>query len=278
MKRCLLIAALVIIPLTILLYCWQSILDVNSQIVIYFGRPGNVFDYVILNWDRIGKGAAVTTFVAFVSLALSGVVAVGFLAIGLSSEAKFRLVEHFAAISQTVPVLVTVTVFFILEKTLVKIIGLNLGFIWYCFIPVSVALFFPPLVYGIKGVRDIDSSMKGLLRIWGAPQGWRIKRIFLPEVLPHIMTGLRASSTWAVSATLITEGLVHGVVGSEYSIGKHLMRPFSGSVHPGQTLTLIIVATLLGLLVYLVTGRVQVYTQKRIGSAREQERNYPISG
>jgi len=121
--------------------------------------------------------------------------------------------------------------------------------------------------------------MKGLLRIWGAPQGWRIKRIILPEVLPHIMTGLRTSSTWAVSATLITEGLVHGVGGSECSIGKHLMRPFSVSSKPGQTLNLIIVATLLGLLVYFVTVRIQVYTQKRIfGPALEQESIYPISG
>lgn len=142
----------------------------------------------------------------------------------------------------------------------------------------SISLFFPPLVYGIKGVRDIDSQMKALLRIWDAPQRWRIKRVYLPQVLPHVLTGLRVSSTWAVVATLITEGLVHGVGDDQYSIGKGLMRPFSGQSVPGRTPTLIITATLLGFLIYYLVGVVQNFLQKKFfGLALEQEHRYPIS-
>ncbi len=262
-----------------LLIYWQKRLEINDTLVVYFGRPSDIWSYVTQHWSQILEGSILSTGVALVSLLISAGLAVIFLVLGLSSEGWLRSVERFAAISQTIPILVIVTISFIVEKSLLKKFGLDLGLAWYCFIPVSIALFFPPLVYGIKGVRDIDSNMKALLRIWDAPQSWRIKRIYLPQVLPHILTGLRVSSTWAVVATLITEGLIYGVGGNQYSIGKGLMRPFSGSLVAGQTPTLVVVATLLGFLVYYIVGGVQVLVQKKVfGLAVEQEKNYPITG
>jgi len=263
-----------------LLTYWQKYAGNESPTVVYFGRPSNIWEYTAQYWDSVLWGCVITTLVSLVSLFISGVLAVVFLVIGLMSERGLRLVERLAAVSQTIPMIVVVLILFIIEKSLVKAMGLDLLFVWYCFVPVSIALFFPPLAYGIKGVRDINSAMKGLLRIWNAPQRWRITRVFLPGAVPHILTGLRVSSTWAVAATLITEGFVFRVGSDDkYSIGRWLMTPFSGSSPAGQTATLLIVATLLGFLVYCAMSLVEWFILMRfLGIAAEKERQYPIAG
>jgi len=277
MKKVISITSVVIVVLLVLFY-WQRYLNTNHPIVIYFGRPFDVYLYISQNWGRILEASFTTTLIAVTSLFLAGLTALYFLIMGLISDKWLQRVEQLVAISQTIPILVIVTIIYIAQKSIFKALNVELGLAWYCFMPVCIALFFPPLVYGIKGVRSIDSDMKALLRIWDAPQSWRIRRIYLPQALPHLLTGLRVSSTWAVAATLITEGLVHGVGNNQSSIGKSLMRPFSGSVSPGQTLALMIVATLLGYFVYLLIGIFQSLVEhKYFGIAAKNEEVYPTS-
>ena len=262
------------------LFIWWGYAEKDTAIVVYFGRPSDIWNYTAQHWKSVLRGCAITTLIALVSLFISGALAVVFLAIGLLSERGLLLTGRLAAVSQTIPMLVVVLISYIVGESLVKGMGLDLSFVWYCFVPVSVALFFPPLAYGIKGVRDINSTMKGLLRIWNAPQGWRIRHVFLPGALPHILTGLRVSSTWAVAATLITEGLVFGVGSDDKcSIGHWLMTPFSTTPVAGQTPTLLIVVTLLGFAVYCLMGLVEWFTLTRfLGIAAKKEREYPIAG
>jgi ABC-type nitrate/sulfonate/bicarbonate transport system permease component len=258
---------------------WELKLDKDNVIVIYFGRPTDIIQFVSVQWANILKGAFTTFFIAIVALFLSSIFAITFLYFGLHSNRLINYVEKTAAISQTIPIFVIVTVTYLIEKSLAKTLNIDLGLFVYCLIPVSIALFFPPLVYGIKGVRDIDSSMKANLRLWGINQKKRIQKIYMPHIVPHILTGVRVSSTWAIVATLITEGLIYGVEGSKYSLGRGLFLPFSSMQPNGKTPTLIIISTLLGFTVFFLTGLIQKKIQNRIyGFVLEQEENYPIAG
>jgi len=263
--------------IAVLLFWWEKHLDNNHIFVVYFGRPSDVLSYTTQSWQKILKGSLSTTIIAFISLLMSAAMALLFLVIGLLSDRWLRQIEKFALISQTIPMLVIVAICYIIEKSIIGRAFLNIHFVWYCFVPVSIVLFFPPLVYGIKGIRDIDTDMKAMLRIWNAPKMWRIIKVYLPQALPHILTGLRVSASWAIVAALITEGLMFGVSNDQFSIGQSLIRPFSGSVIKGQTLTLMIVATILGYFVYYVVGCIQSILQKKVfGIAAENEKNYPI--
>ena len=144
-------------------------------------------------------------------------------------------------------------------------------------LPVTVALMFPPLANGAGAIRRMPLQLRELLRIWGAPSLWKIRRVYLPLAIPDILTGVRASSTWAVGATLIAEGLLNGVSGDSNTLGHYLVRPFSSSASPGRTPAVILIATVLGFLVYLLFVGVQRYWESRlIGDTNPVEISLPL--
>jgi ABC-type nitrate/sulfonate/bicarbonate transport system permease component len=115
--------------------------------------------------------------------------------------------------------------------------------------------------------------MKSMLRLWNPPVFWRITRVYIPNALPDILTGLRASATWAIGATLISEGLLNGIPGDTSTLGSFLVMPFNAP--PGRTPTAIILSTALGFLVYFIfcflESKIQLYL---LGSAKQTERDY----
>lgn len=258
------------------LIAWEKTYANSSVIVIYFGRPSDVIAYLRSEWAALFYSALVCTLVSISSLVLSGVLSVILLTAGLLSERGVKVIERIAALTQTVPMLVIVTVSLLLETQLFALLGIQPTTGWYCVLPVTAALLFPPLVNGAGAINRAPIELKAMLRLWNASRLSRVRRVYLPLVIPDILTGIRSSATWAVGATLIAEGLLNGISGDSSTLGHFLMRPFSNG-QPGRTPAVIVVATVLGFAVYYFSVVIQQIIEKRLhGNTAIAGVAYPI--
>jgi ABC-type nitrate/sulfonate/bicarbonate transport system permease component len=196
---------------------------------------------------------------------------------GLFFKGGLRVIELLASSSQTIPFLVIVAIFLLIEKPLFRALSFTPRADVYCLLPVTLALVFPPLANGAEAIAQMPIQLKALSRRWNAPSSWRIRRIYLPCAINDILTGVRASATWAVGATLITEGLLNGVEGDSDTLGHALLRPFSSSAHPGKTPAVILIATILGFAVYYLFVVLQRRVDRRLrGITAGKERDFPL--
>lgn len=259
-----------------MVYCWNRYLPSSSVTVIYFGRPTQILDYLKSSWEVVLWASFSCFITATLAVVFAGVLATLLLTFGLFSTERLFLIENFAAISQTLPVLVIATISLLLERQLFKLLSLNPSPDWYCLLPVTFSLVFPPLINGAAALARLPVPVKALLRLWKAPSFWRIQRIYLPYVMSDILTGVRASSAWAVGAVLIAEGLMNGVSGDSATLGRSLMTPFTRG-QPGQTLTVLIIATLLGFFVYYLFSIFQRWLERLIyGNVSNTHASYPF--
>jgi|CXWL01.1.fsa_nt_gi ABC-type nitrate/sulfonate/bicarbonate transport system permease component len=245
------------------LVAWDNTYANNSVVVVYFGRPSDILAYLHSQWAVLFYGGLRCTLVAISSLILSGVLSVILLTVGLLFEGGVKAIERIAAISQTVPMLVIVTVSLLLENQSFLFLGIAPSTGWYCVLPVTVALIFPPLVNGAGAIDRAPIELKAMLTLWKPSRLPCVRHVYLPLAIPEILTGIRTSATWAVGATLIVEGLLNGVNGDSSTLGHFLMRPFSNVV-PGRTPTVIVVATVLGFAVYHLSVVMQKIIENRL--------------
>jgi len=258
-------------------FAWENRLTQSDFVVVYFGRPTDILGYLHLEWAALLSSIGGCVWVSIASLVLAGVLSVVLLTAGLLSEGGVKAIERIAAMSQTVPTLVIVTVSLLLETQLFAFLGIKPSTGWYCVVPVTIALMFPPLVNGAGAINRVPIELKAMLRLWDASRLSRVRRVYLPLVMPDILTGVRSSATWAVGATLIAEGLIHGVSGDADTLGHFLMRPFSTSQHAGRTPAAIIVATALGFTVYYLFVWLQAVIERRLyGDVAIAEIAYPL--
>lgn len=257
------------------LLSWQLYLADDSHLVVYFGHPIDAVSYCEGNWPMLLRASVRSVSVAIASLVLAGITTLILLVLGMRHRHLLKWIERLAAGSQTVPFLVVVTLSLILQKLVFDWFEVRQPIWVYCLVPVTVALLFPPLACGVDSFLRFPFNLKAMLRLWQAPEWRRIRRIYLPAVAPDVMTGLRTSATWAISATLITEGLLHGIEGDSETLGHFLLRPFSSGTVAGRTPTVIIVATLLGFIVYLIFSWLKRRIDSRIlGKSSEFVQGY----
>lgn len=272
----LLLAVIAFVALLLLITWRDSSLPSSNPVIVYFGRPHDTLAYFSANWQDLGYRSLKCLFTAIVSLGLAGGVALLLLALGLLSDGWLAPIERLAAASQAVPILVIVTFALIIELSLFRSLELSASITIYCLGPVTLGLLFPPLVYGAEAVLRLSLEIKALLRLWDTPTHWRILHVYLPVALPSVLTGVRTSATWAVSATIITEGMLHGIDGDSSTLGHLLLRPFSSGA-PGRTPAVIIVATVLGFAVYQLFVHLQGFIERwLLGTVVETEQSYPL--
>lgn len=259
-----------------LLIGWECASD-SDVVVIFFGRPSHVAIYLMSQPLSVLWASAQCAGVAVVALLASGLLSVLLLAVGALRDGGLASIERIGAIFQTVPTLVIVTISLLLETQLFSLLKVDAPASLYCVVPVTLALMFPPLVNGASAINRTPVQLKAMLRLWSAPRLWRIRRVYLPLALPDVLTGIRSSATWAVSATLIAEGLLNGATGSTDTLGHALMRPFSNSTHPGQTPAVIAISIALGFAVYYLFASVQSRIEERLhGDAILRQAAYPL--
>lgn len=271
-RRVLLVLA-VGLAVGLLIYAWQCLASNQSHVVSYFGRPSDTWLYLMGNWKTLLSSSVMCLSVAAGSLVLAAFMSLLLLAYGLHSPKRLPSIERFAAYLQTVPMLVVVTICLVIQKELFKVVGVMPTAYWYCVLPVTIALMFPPLANGAGALRRTLLEVKQLLRLWDVPPYQRIMKVYLPLVLPDVLTGVRSSATWAVSATLVVEALLNGVEGQMATLGH----AFLGKPPAGLLVSVVAVSSLLGYLLYAAVASLQGIIERRLlGKAAEAADLYPL--
>jgi NitT/TauT family transport system permease protein len=256
-------------------WAWQSKFANDNDIVVYFGRPKLIASYIFSSGHELLMPAVWCFLVALGCLLLAATIVVALIVLGLSSNRRLAAIEHLGAVAQTIPVLVIVTLFLIGEREIAKLLGIQPSADWFCVLPVTVGLMFPPLVNGTSAILHMPLQVKALLRMWNAPKKWRTWKVYIPYAIPQILSGVRASATWAVGATLIAEGMLNGVSKSNNTLGYFLIRPYSSN--NVRTTAVIIISSFLGYAVYWISGAIERYIQKRLlGQIDIDESGYPL--
>jgi ABC-type nitrate/sulfonate/bicarbonate transport system permease component len=257
----------------LLIYAWLCLASNNSNVVSYFGRPWDAWLYVMGNWKTLLRSSAMCLSVAAGSLVLAAFISLLLLAYGLYSPKRLPAIERFAAYLQTVPMFVVVTICLVIERELFKILEVKPTAYWYCVLPVTIALMFPPLANGAGAIRRTLLEVKQLLRLWDVPRVQRIRKVYLPLVLPDVLTGVRSSATWAVSATLVVEALLNGVAGQMDTLGH----AFLGKTSADRLLSVVVVSSALGYLLYVAVASLQGVIERWLqGKAAEAADLYPL--
>jgi ABC-type nitrate/sulfonate/bicarbonate transport system permease component len=268
--------ALAVLVFVIFLIWWERYASRDSPLVAYFDRPSVALRYFQSEWGGVVVSSLACLITALGSLAIATLIAVGLLVLGMRSDGRLAKIERVAAVVQTVPTLIVVTIFLLVERQLLHDMHAQAAIDVYCLAPVAFALSIAPLVTGVGAINRAPIDMKRLMRLWDATPGWRVHNVYLPFVFADILTGARASATWAVSAVLVAEGMMNGVEGDRATLGHSLIKPFSGN-EKGETVVVIIASTVVGFACYWIACHIQKRLERWIyGTTAVDHNSYPL--
>jgi NitT/TauT family transport system permease protein len=113
---------------------------------------------------------------------------------------------------------------------------------------VILVVFFPIMVNTIVGIRSVESNMHDLLNILKANRWQRFWTVEIPYSLPSIMSGVKVSTTYAITGAVIGE-----MIGAKAGLG-YLVILGSETFDINLVLTAVLLLSLIGLALYLLSA------------------------
>ena len=230
-----------ILLILILLVLWDLTIRVFHIPPYLIPAPEAVVRQLIVEWPRLLRESAVTTYATLGGFALS-------VAFGIPMAlmiAYSRTIESFVypllVFSQSVP----------------KIAIAPLFVVWFGFgiIPKVIAAFmlgfFPVVVSTVVGFKSVDPEMLDLARSMKASWLATFMRISLPQALPSIFAGLKVSVTLAVVGAVVGE-----FVGSNSGIG-YLLQIANGNFDLPLMFAALTVLSAIGVLLFVAVDLVE---------------------
>lgn len=119
---------------------------------------------------------------------------------------------------------------------------------------VILVVFFPIMVNTIIGIRSVENNMQDLLHILKANRWQRFWSVEIPYSLPSIMSGLKVSTTYAITGAVIGE-----MIGAKAGLG-YLVILGNETFDINMILTAVILLSVIGLVLYLLSS----YLEKKV--------------
>ncbi|MCU6791009.1 MULTISPECIES: ABC transporter permease [Paenibacillus] len=113
---------------------------------------------------------------------------------------------------------------------------------------VMLVVFFPIMVNTIVGIRSVESNMQDLLHILKANRWQRFWTVEIPYSLPSIMSGVKVSTTYAITGAVIGE-----MIGAKAGLG-YLVILGSETYDINLILTAVLLLSVIGLVLYLLSN------------------------
>jgi NitT/TauT family transport system permease protein len=209
--------------------------------------PHDVIQEGFLKWDNfrdILDGLAETTKVAALGLAIAFAIAVGLAVLMSQSKLIERALFPLLVSLQAIPILAMVPLIAIWfdTKTTSRVL-----------VCVIIA-FFPIVLNTLFGLVSADAGLHDLLTLHHASRWTRLRRLMLPAALPAMFAGLRISAGLSVIGAIVGDFFFGR---GERGLGQ-LIRLYSSSTNTReQLLAAVIVASILGIAVFLTFGAIQ---------------------
>lgn len=213
------------------LLTWEAaslIFEIPSYLV---PRPSEFLLRLGTSFPEIAYHGWATTQVILISFLLSGIIGVLLAYLLVTWESLERGVYPLLVFLQIIPKTIAAPVFLVWFG-----IGTMPKFLLTTFIT-----FFPILVDSIAGFRSVDPRLYYLSKSMGASRWQTFRDIQLPAALPHIFSGFKIASVYAVTAVITVE-----FIGSRDGLGN-LMIHASNFTDMTLMFAAIIATALLGL-------------------------------
>jgi NitT/TauT family transport system permease protein len=118
----------------------------------------------------------------------------------------------------------------------------------------SLIAFFPIVVGTVLGLKSVDRDLIDLMRILNASELITLRKIRLPNALPHLFSSFRISAPMAVIGTLVGE-----FVGGSRGLG-YLLVAAEGQLNTSAVFLLVLMSAALGIVVFNVV----VFFERRV--------------
>jgi NitT/TauT family transport system permease protein len=119
---------------------------------------------------------------------------------------------------------------------------------------VILVVFFPIMVNTIIGIRSVEKNMQDLLHILKANRWQKFASVEIPYSLPSILSGVKVSTTYAITGAVIGE-----MIGAKAGLG-YLVILGSETYDINMILTAVLLLSVMGLLLYLLSD----YLEKKL--------------
>lgn len=193
---------LVFLPLTGLL-AWQLVIWIAAPREWLLPSPGAVADVLWSDRERLWFHAQATIVESAVGFALAAGIGV-ILAIAIvHSSAVERSLYPWLVASQAIPIL-----------AVAPLVAVWLDYGTAQVMVAFVIAFFPVVVTGVDGLRNVDPALGRAMRTLGASRLWTFRHVTFPASLPPLFSGLRMSAVFAVTGAVVAE-----YVGSDRGLG-----------------------------------------------------------
>jgi NitT/TauT family transport system permease protein len=108
----------------------------------------------------------------------------------------------------------------------------------------TLIAFFPIVVGTVLGLKSVDPDLIDLMRILNASELTTLRKIRLPNALPHVFSSFRISAPMAVIGTLVGE-----FVGGSRGLG-YLLVAAEGQLNTSAVFLLVLLSAALGIVVF----------------------------
>lgn len=195
------------IILFFILFVWEFAGRINDTTKILISTPSLSIQYFMNNLGSLIKASWITLIESFLGLFLATVFSFFVMVIGLYSKKFLDTIMPIMIVSQIIPVI-----------TLAPLIILIFGIGMEAKIIISALMcFFPIFINFNNGIRNIQTEIIDLLKVYNAKTKFKIINIYFPLSTPNIMTGLKISSVLSVIGAIVGE-----FNGADVGLGKNL--------------------------------------------------------
>lgn len=193
---------LLLLPLAGLL-AWQLVVWIGAPREWLLPSPGAVAEVLWTDRGRLWFHAHATIMESAVGFALAATIGV-ILAIAIvGSRAVERTLYPWLVASQAIPIL-----------AVAPLVAVWLNYGTAQVMVAFVIAFFPVVVTGVDGLRNVDPALARSVRTLGAGRLWTFRHVTFPAALPSLFSGLRMSAVFAVTGAVVAE-----YVGSDRGLG-----------------------------------------------------------
>jgi len=172
-------------------------------------KPSTIVNAIVEQWDVLLDHSIFTLGEALTGLILGLVFGTGIASLMYFLKPLAGVLYPVLVLSQAIPIVAVAPLI---------VIWFGFGY-WTKIGTVTFMCFFPIAVSSYEGFRTVDPEALELFKVMKASRYQIMRFLILPHTLPHILSGLKISSAYAVVGAVIAEWL-----GSEKGLGVYLIR------------------------------------------------------
>lgn len=223
-----------ILVLILLLVAWEYFGQRHPSVRLMTSSPSLIAAYFQNHWPALLEAFATTGLEAVLGLLIAFVSAMGLVMLCMRYPQLFDALLPIMVTSQVTPMIVLAPFFVIL-------MGIGIA---SKITLAAIMCFFPVFISSYQGYRTLKPSIHELGDVYNAGHWFRIRRIYLPLVMPQMMAGLRVSATLSVIAAIVVE-----FTAAQVGLGKNLFLS-AIRLEPDLMMSSLLLSILLGALLF----------------------------